>query len=370
MLQDLISGSYKAARALLTRRVDLQCDRMPFRFENVPLKKILNWILVEASIYVRPERPWGLPTHLQIEPDSRCNLRCVICPVTTGMDRAKGSMSLKMFKNLIDQVGDYVFLILLWDWGEPLMNPSLFEMISYARKRGIKVVCSTNAQLLALDNRADMLVRSGLDALIIAMDGITQETYHRYRRSGSLESLLEGVRSVVAKKVELESERPLLNLRFLLMGHNEHEVPLLDDLARSLGVDMLSLKTLNPYGLGKDLLPQSPDYRRFKYASDGGTPQRRRRNPCKNLWNTPAIHWDGTVALCTFDYDEQYVLGTLRTDPFRAIWHGAEYRRLRRQFRSDWQRIEICNRCSFAYEGGSCIDEIIAEAHYFNPPRP
>jgi radical SAM protein with 4Fe4S-binding SPASM domain len=367
MLRDLNIGSFKAARALLTRRVDLQCDRMPLRFENVPLKKLLNWLLVEGSIYLRPERPWGWPTHLQIEPDSRCNLRCVICPVTTGMARPRGSMSLETFKNLIDEIEDYVFLILLWDWGEPLMNPSLFEMISYARERGIKVVCSTNAQLLAQDNRAEMLVRSGLDALIIAMDGITQETYHRYRRSGSLESVLEGVERVVAKKRELGSNKPLTNLRFLVMSHNEHEVPLLGDLARSLGVDMLSLKTLNPYGLGNDLLPQNSDYRRFKYACDGTTPLRRRGNPCKNLWNTPAIHWDGTITLCTFDYDEKYVLGNLRTDPFRAIWHGDEYRRLRRQFRSDWESIPICKECSFAYEGGSCIDEIIAEAHYFNP---
>jgi len=369
MLRDLSAGAHRATRALLTRTVTMQCDRIPFRFDKVPLKKILNWLLVEASIHLRPERPWGWPTHLQIEPESRCNLRCVICPVTDGMDRPTGSMSLSTFRSLIDEVGDYVFLILLWDWGEPLLNPSLFEMISYARERGIKVLCSTNGQLLARDGRAERLVRSGLDTLIVAMDGITQETYQRYRGAGSLEAVLEGIRTLVATKRELEASRPLINLRFLLMRHNEHEVPELGDLARSLGVDMLSLKTLNPYGSDAELVPQNPEYRRFRYADDGKTPLRRRRNPCKNLWNMPAIHWNGTVALCTFDYNEDNVLGDLRTSSFKDIWHGAPYRRLRSQFRSDWEAIPLCCRCSFAYEGGSCIDEIIAEAHYFSSAR-
>jgi len=357
-------------RALVTRNVVMECDRIPYRFRHIPLRKILNWILVEASIYVRPDKPWGWPTHLQVEPDARCNLKCVICPVTTGMGRPTGSMSPDTFRGLIDEIGDYVFLILLWDWGEPLLNPSLPEMISYARDRGIKVICSTNAQLLVHNNRAEELVRSGLDTLIVAMDGISQETYELYRERGSLEAVLAAVRTLVAKKRELHAERPLINLRFLVMKHNEHEVPRLKELAKSLGVDVLSLKTLNPYGSEAELLPENPGYRRFRYADNGLTPLRRVHNPCKSLWNMPAIHWDGTVALCTFDYKEEYVLGDLRSSSFRDIWQGAEYRQVRRQFRANWEKIALCKECSFAYEGGSCIDEIIAEAHFFKPAQP
>ena len=367
MLRELTGGAYRAMRALITRSVVMECDRIPFRFQNVPLKKILNGILVEASIYTKPERPWGLPTHLQIEPDARCNLRCVICPVTTGMDRPTGSMDLSIFKKLIDEVGDYVFIILLWDWGEPFLNPSIYDMISYARRRDIKVMCSTNGHLLTENKNAEDVIRSGLDTLIVAMDGISQETYELYRQGGDLESVFEGIRTLVARKRELNSARPLINLRFLLMKHNEHEVPQLKDFARSLGVDVLSLKTLNPYDDDTKLLPERDGYRRFTYTRDGQRPVRRQHNPCKNLWNTPAVHWNGTVALCTYDYDEAYVLGDLKSDSFRDIWFGIPYRRIRRQFRSDWERIHLCNECSYAYEGGSCIDEIIADAFFFEP---
>ncbi|NIN66814.1 MAG: radical SAM protein [Anaerolineae bacterium] len=367
MVRDLMVKPWKAVEALVTRSVLIECDRIPYRFRNVPLKKILNWILVEASMYARPERPWGWPTHLQIEPDARCNLRCVICPVTTGMDRHTGSMEFRIFRKLIDQIGDYVFLILLWDWGEPFLNPSIYDMISYARGRGIKVVCSTNGQLLAKHEHAEEVIRSGLDTLIVAVDGISQQTYELYRQGGDLESVLEGIRKVVARKRQLNSARPLINLRFLLMKHNEHEVPQLKDLAASLGVDVLTLKTLNPYGDHTELIPQNERYRRFTYTGEAQAPIRRRHNPCKQLWNMPAIHWNGTVALCTCDYDEKCGFGELETDSFRDIWYGDAYRRIRHQFRSEWQSIPLCNACSYAYEGGSCIDEIIAEAHFFQP---
>ena len=123
---EILTKSAMALRSLVTRRVRIECDRIPYEFHDVPLKKLLNWILVEASMYLRPASPWGWPTHLQIEPDGRCNLRCTVCPVTTGTGREVGRMEPEVFRKVIDDVGDYVFLILLWDWGEPFLNPHLY----------------------------------------------------------------------------------------------------------------------------------------------------------------------------------------------------------------------------------------------------
>jgi sulfatase maturation enzyme AslB (radical SAM superfamily) len=140
----LIRNATTALKALATRRVEFGCDRIRYRFDGVPLKKLLNWILVEASARVRTPKPWGFPTILQVEPTNRCNLRCTLCPVAEGLERPSGHMELDLFKSLIDQVGEYVFLILLWEWGEPFINPRIYEMISYAKQRGIKLVTSTN----------------------------------------------------------------------------------------------------------------------------------------------------------------------------------------------------------------------------------
>lgn len=379
MLQGILAKPYRAFGALRTRSVLLQCDSIPYRFENVPIKKLLNWLRVGASFYAKPERPWGWPTHLQLEPTTYCNLRCALCPTTGGLDRPTGHMPPALFEKLIDEVGEYLFLILFWDWGEPFLNPHIYEMIGYARQRGIKTVSSSNGHVFAQAKHAEQVVRSGLDTLIFAMDGVTQESYERYRQGGKLETVLQGIREVVAQKRALNSKTPLVNLRFIVMGHNEREIPTLKELARSLGVDALTLKTLNCYSVDvygenreangesyQSFLPKDPRYQRF--SRDTATHARilLKHNPCKNLWNAPTIHWNGAVCPCTYDHDEKYVLGDLKATGFGEIWSGAAYRRMRRNFCTDWERHPICGDCSYAYKGGNCVDETIAEALFFD----
>ncbi|MFC1658838.1 radical SAM/SPASM domain-containing protein [Candidatus Omnitrophota bacterium] len=378
----MLTKIFHAIRALLTRKVIIECDRIPYHFSNVPMKKILNWIRLEASIYLRSKKPWGLPTHLQVEPTALCNLRCALCPVTEGMNRPVGHMGLDLFKKLIDEIGDYVFLVLLWDWGEPFINPDIYGMIKYAKRKGIKVVSSTNGHMFAQAKHADQVVQSGLDSLIFAVDGISQETYERYRRSGDFKTVLQGIKAVVARKHSLNSITPFLNFRFIVMKHNEHEIPGLKVLAKSLGVDALTLKTLNPhsndtYGSKRsdqeasenEFIPSDRHYRRFVYEQYKNVPILRKHNPCKNLWNSPSIHWNGKVCSCTYDYNEKHIFGDLNKDAFRAIWFGNAYQGMRRQFRNNWEKLDPCNQCSYAHEGGSCIDEHIADAFFFKQNR-
>ena len=357
-------------KALLTRTIVIHCDGIPYTFRNVPLRKIINWVIVEASIYVKPCRPWGYPTHLQIEPDTHCNLKCVVCPVTTGLGRPIGRMDFRIFKDLIDDVGDYVFLILLWDWGEPFLNLEVNDMIAYAKKEGIKLVSSTNGHVFAEEKYVDAVIRSGLDSLIIALDGASQDTYARYRQGGHVDVVIQGIRNIVNRKQALQVSHPFINIRTVVMSHNESELPQIKKLVQEIGVDALTLKTFNPYDSDESLVPKDEAYRRFRYLADGKTRARRRRNPCKHLWNMPAIHWNGYVCMCTYDAHEAYVMGDLTKVSFRKIWKGPDYRKIREQFRNDWEGIEMCTGCSYAYEGGSCIDEIMAGAFFFSAHRP
>lgn len=358
--------------ALATRRLTIECDSLPHRFRRVPVKKLLNWILLETSLRFKPEIPWGWPTHLMVEPTNRCNLRCLLCPVSAGLKRPTGDLSPDLFEKVMAEVGEYVFLLLLWDWGEPLLHPASPDLIRAARARGIKVVTASNGHPLAYEHTARRLVASGLDTLIIALDGITQETYSRYRHGGDLETVLRGVRNVVAQKRTQQSATPLVNLCFLVMRHNEGEIPRLRELARDLGVDVLTLKKLHFHRHDgdiesqavtqksyRDLIPRDRRYRRFLY-DEAGEPRRRVHNPCKHLWNNPVIHWNGVVSPCSFDHDELQVVGDLRTKTLKNIWRGPAYRRLRRQFRRDWQNLPLCRGCSYAYEGGDCSREHIA----------
>src|SRR5512139_1709928 len=70
------------------------------------------------------------PYHAFIDPSSICSLSCPTCP--TGLENASKKseqrihyrkrtlMSLDFFNSLIDELGEYLFMISLFNWGEPL----------------------------------------------------------------------------------------------------------------------------------------------------------------------------------------------------------------------------------------------------------
>jgi radical SAM protein with 4Fe4S-binding SPASM domain len=387
MFDGITVKAYKALQALATRKLMIEFDRIPHRFDGVPLNKILNWILVEASVYLRPSRPWGMPTHLQVEPTNHCNLKCTLCPVADGLERTSGHMDPGVIKKIIDEIGEYLFFVLFWDWGEPFLNDKIYEMISLTKKRGIRTATCTNGHALADKENAEKTVRSGLDTLIVAIDGTTQESYERYRRGGNLETVLRGIRNVVRLRGELKSETPLVNLRFIVMKDNEGEVPGLELFARNSGADVLTMMKLNPYiddiyseGTSDKsdkkerdslFLPSGVEHKRFKAPPGSDSRVRLKRNPCKHLWNNPVIHWNGTVCPCCYDFNEKYPLGDLERDSFKEIWYGAAYRRMRSEFRSRWEEMPLCRECSHGYEGGNLWNEAVTEAVFLTPgPSP
>jgi len=374
MNRDLPRKGLNALVSLATRRVNIECDRMPFVFEQVPMRKILNWILVEASILVKPEKPWGWPTHVQIEPTTHCNLECVLCPVTEGLGRPPRHMGLRTFQKIIDELGQHLFIILLWDWGEPFLNPSIYDMISYAKKRKIGVISSTNGHVFATGDHAERLVDSGIDYIIVAVDGVTQATYEQYRQRGDLATVKAGINRIVQARRALHSSTPLVNLRFIVMKHNEHEIPQLQEFSRSLGVDALTLRTLCTYDDGEycvtevdgsAFVPENPSYQPFTLDPLSQSRIRRKVNPCKVLWNNPAIHSDGKVFPCTFDPHGRVPLGDIEESSFADIWWGPSYRALRRKFRENHRHLALCRDCTYSFEGGSMGEERDREAYFF-----
>jgi MoaA/NifB/PqqE/SkfB family radical SAM enzyme len=108
--------------------------------------------------------------------------------------------------------------------GEPFLNPDFLTMVQYAVSKKIYTATSTNAHYLT-DAVAKRTVESGLDRLIISIDGTTQETYQQYRVGGRLDKVLQGAANIVKWKKELKSKTPFVVFQFLVVRHNEHQVP-------------------------------------------------------------------------------------------------------------------------------------------------
>jgi radical SAM protein with 4Fe4S-binding SPASM domain len=291
----------------------------------------------------------GNPFTISIEPTTSCNLRCPECP--SGLrqfSRNTGKISLELYQDIIDQLHQDLFYLILYFQGEPYLHPLFFRMAEYARKKNIYTATSTNAHFLT-DNLARKTVESGLDRIIISLDGLDQETYEKYRVGGNLEKVIEGTKNLVRWKRELKSKTPFIILQFIVFRTNEHQVGQVRKLAEELGVDKLELKTAQVYNYeeGNPLIPENEKFSRYKAASKGkyliDNPL---NNHCLRMWRGCVITWDGLVVPCCFDKDADHRLGDLKKNTFRDIWRGKDYDDFRRKLFSARREIDICRNCT------------------------
>ncbi|MGZ4928763.1 MAG: radical SAM/SPASM domain-containing protein [Halobacteriota archaeon] len=284
---------------------------------------------------------------LQIEPTSFCNLACPLCPAgNKTLGRERRHLKLDEFKGIIDDMGDYLLLLVMWSWGEPFLNPDLPAMIQYASKRDIKTVTSTNGQNID-ENYLEDLLTSGLSTLIVAIDSVNENNYESYRKEGTLNKALDCLKTAIDLKKELNSNVQI-NMRTVVMKQNENEIGQLRELARQMGADIFSAKTVNPScdspSSDEGIVPVNRSFRRHEYI--GNTYQRVRINaPCPIVWWMCEIHSNGNVVPCCYDYDGSMVVGNIRKQQLSDIWNGPVFRELRRTTSNNKQALKKCRDC-------------------------
>jgi len=290
----------------------------------------------------------GMPVSISIEPTTSCNLRCPECPSgLRAFTRPTGMMKMELFKSIVNQLPELSYLIFYFQ-GEPYLHTGLLDMVSYAAKKNIYTATSTNAHFLS-DEVARKTVESGLDRLIISIDGTTQETYQVYRIGGKIDKVIEGTKNILHWKKELKSKTPHVIFQFLVVKPNEDQIAGVQSLARELGVDEVKLKTAQIYDYenGSGLIPTIEKYSRYKKKIDGTyVIKNKMSDECWKMWHSCVITWDGKVVPCCFDKDAHYVLGDLNTDSFREIWEGEKYNAFRASLFSSRANIEMCRNCT------------------------
>lgn len=302
------------------------------------------------SKWTRKPVQWGYPISISFEPTTSCNLRCPECPSgLRAFTRPTGMLQKDFFRDTIDQLSKDLLYLVFYFQGEPYLNPSFLDMVKYAAEKGIYTATSTNAHYLN-DANARKTVESGLDRLIISIDGTTQDVYQQYRVGGKLEKVLEGARNIVKWKKELKSKTPFVFFQFLVVKPNEHQIEDIKQLAREIGVDEVRFKTAQVYDYEQDpnnLIPTIDKYSRYR-KNDKGEYQFKNslQNHCWRLWHATVISWDGLVVPCCFDKDAQHTLGDLKGKSFKEIWHNDAYVQFRKKVLRSRQEIDICANCS------------------------
>ena len=303
-----------------------------------------------ASRLMRRPIQWGLPVSVAFEPTTSCNLRCPECPSgLRAFTRPTGMLEESFFTKTIDDIHKDLLYLIFYFQGEPYLNPSFLSMVKYAAHKGIYTATSTNAHYLN-DEVAKKTVQSGLDRLIISIDGTTQEVYEQYRVGGNLQKVLEGARNVVRWKKELKSKTPFIIFQFLVVKPNEHQVEEIKKIGRETGVDQVRFKTAQVYDYLNDpngLIPENENFSRYRKEKDGSyKPKNKLANHCWKLWYANVITWDGLVVPCCFDKDAVNRLGNLKQQSFREVWQNPNYKKFRTDLMNSRSNNYICSNCS------------------------
>lgn len=320
---------------------------------KLSFRRVANALKVLASYYVTKwtKRPvqWGMPFTISFEPTTACNLRCPECPSgLRAFTRPTGNLKEDFFRRTIDEMYRELLYLIFYFQGEPYINPKFLDMVAYARQKGIYTITSTNGHFLS-DENARKTIESGLDRLIISVDGTTQEVYEQYRKEGTLENVLQGARNMVKWKKQMGSSTPHIIFQFLVVRPNEHQIPEIYKLAKEIGVDEVKLKTAQVYDYeqGNPLIPTLTQYSRYRQQGDGSyTVKHALNNHCWKLWHSCVITWDGLVVPCCFDKDALHRLGDLKKQSFRELWQGPDYRRFRHAILKGRNQIDICTNCT------------------------
>jgi radical SAM protein with 4Fe4S-binding SPASM domain len=316
-------------------------------------RRIFNGYKVLVSYYLTRllNKPiqWGLPLSISFEPTTSCNLRCPECPSgLRAFTRPIGMLESNFFKETIDELAPDLLYLIFYFQGEPYLNPEFLDMVRYAADKKIYTATSTNAHYLT-DANAKRTIESGLDRLIISIDGTTQEVYEQYRIGGKLEKVLEGARNIVKWKKEMKSSTPFIFFQFLVVKPNEHQIEDVKRLAKEIGVDEVRFKTAQIYDYenGNPLITSIDKYSRYTLQADGSyTIKNKLANHCWKLWHACVITWDGLVVPCCFDKDATHRLGDLKGQSFKTIWQSNEYKEFRKAITRSRKEIDICANCS------------------------
>ncbi len=333
-----------------------------------PLRVITNGIY---SIRSGPTAP--TPFKVKFENTTICNLRCIMCPLSTGLKRPTGTLSYDNFKFVYDQI--YPCYLNLTGIGEPFLNRDIFKIIKYAKERKTFVKLDSNATLLTKEKGMQML-EAAPDILSISMDGATKETYEKIRVPAKWEVFLENTKKFIQLRNETKKQGTQIHSFMVVQKHNFHELPEYIQSANELGFDSINGTFVirlgnnqnDETGLNNITHQEAKDvYERTKEVlknvkvpvrienlmsflenfnvetGRGASKGHNITKPCFLPWYTPYITWDGDVCPCDFYAESEIVFGNVFEEPFMKIWNNEKAQAFRKQLVT--KRIGICATC-------------------------
>lgn len=312
------------------------------------IREAAGYLKVAAGFILRSERAFGGPVSCAIEPTNACNLRCPLCASGAGLlNRPKGCMGLGEFRHIVEELPRSVGTLYLWGQGEPFLAPDFLDMVAFAARRGLRTITSTNGHFLHDPAR---IAASGLDTLIVSLDGADKESYEAYRIGGDFNRVLEGIRGV-GEAVRSAGRGPAVEIQCVVSRANERDLGKFRALAAGIGAHRVSFKTLQAASMegGEGYLPGDSGLSRYRRDDNGRyIPERWRflRDRCLRIYYSFQVDWRGNMLPCCFDKDSGQVMGNLLENAFETVWNGERYRTFRENINRRGRVLPMCRDCT------------------------
>lgn len=216
--------------------------------------KTLNILLAKFQFRARHSHLVANPIGLVVDPSNVCQLGCPGCVHSSSPGAAErflwpnGTLEETRFRALMERYGPTAVAVYFCDYGEPLLNRNTPALVRIAKSFRMQAMLSTSLSVRQFD--ADAFVESGLDFMVLSIDGATQPVYERFRRGGRLDLVFDNVRKLVEARRRLHRSTPVLSWNFLAFQHNVHEIPEALRIARRLGVDQF--RVVEPFDVTWD----------------------------------------------------------------------------------------------------------------------
>ncbi|MFA6321094.1 MAG: radical SAM protein [Candidatus Omnitrophota bacterium] len=325
-----------------------------------------NLALAFLSLKSEPVTMLSYPVMIQVEPTLHCNLQCVMCANPLSK-RSKKHMTMKQFKAIVDGM-PFLKKMSLVGSGEPLLNPELFKMIEYAKRRDIMVGFATNAMLLD-EKKAKAVLNSRADWINFSIDSADTEKYGAIRKGADLDIVAANIKRFIRMKAG--SSTPEVSAWFVMMEDNIADLPDVIRFAKSLGVDIVSAQLEHNWSNDKIKSDMEGRYapnfydkiRRaileakkaagenkvaFNYVN---VPDVDKKRGCKWPWKSCYVTAEGFVTPCCLQGSDPSIInfGNVFIDDFRRIWNNAAYKDFRKALKSN-KAPEICAGCTAYFE--------------------
>jgi len=230
-----------------------------------------------------------------------------------------------LFQKVIDGAKDYLEFVWLHGYGEPLLNPKIFEMIAYCHSKKIPTAISTNATFLD-GGASEKLIRAGLDYIIFSLDATTKQTYEKYRPGADYETVVKNVHNFLRIKNALRASI-ICVVQMILLGQDREEIREFRKVWDMEGVDSIRVKL-------------------DEFPAKMGTVRKNYLPPCFFLWRGPLfIQYDGKAYPCCWSRDFEPI-GDLKKQTLEEIWNSEKMMRMRKlHIEGNGADIPCCNSC-------------------------